>query len=228
MRQISILLLGAMMLVAVFMCAAVAQVAGVGVATYLEIMPQSKGAVVVLLKTEAAASRKDDGCEGVQLLQEIGQDNRFVILESWKDQNAFEARGRAVHAQQFRDRLAAMVIAPPDERLLADLWQGAMLKTPSTDFIWAVTHVDVMPSYQDEAFGLLTRLGEGSAKERGGLRFAVARQAGRPNHFTLSEVWADRISFEAHQADAKTIQFRDRLGPMLGALYDQRLYRAVE
>jgi len=62
-----------------------------------------------------------------------------------------------------------------------------------------------------------------SAKEPGNMRFVVAQQTGRPNHFTVSEIWAD-----AHRAAAQTRHFRDMLGPMLGALYDQRIYRAVE
>jgi len=60
------------------------------------------------------------------------------------------------------------------------------------------------------------------------VRFVVAQQTGRPNYFTVSEIWADRTSFDAHQAAAQTRHFRDGLGPMLGALYDQRIYRAVE
>jgi quinol monooxygenase YgiN len=91
-----------------------------------------------------------------------------------------------------------------------------------------VTHVDVMPPYKYDASGMLKELGEGSAKEPGNLRFVVAQQTGRPNHFTVSEIWADRTSFDAHQAAAQTRHFRDGLGPMLGALYDQRIYRAVE
>ena len=75
---------------------------------------------------------------------------------------------------------------------------------------------------------MLKELGEGGPKEPGNLRFVVAQQTGRQNHFTVSEIWADRTSFDAHLAAAQTRHFRDRLGPMLGALYDQRIYRAVE
>ena len=100
MRPIFVLLLGVMMLAAGFVRAAVAQDAAVCVATYIEVMPQSMEAAVTSLKTEAAASRKDDGCQDVQVLREIGRDNRFVVLESWKDQSAFEAHGKAPHAQQ--------------------------------------------------------------------------------------------------------------------------------
>jgi quinol monooxygenase YgiN len=161
MRPVFVLFLGVMMLAAGFVRAAVAQDAAVGVATYIEVMPQSMAAAVTSLRTEAAASRKDDGCQDVQVLREIGRDNRFVVLESWKDQSAFEAHNKAPHAQQFRDRLGAIETAPPDERILAGFWQSPTPKTPSAHSVWVVTHVDVMPPYKDDASGMLKELGEG-------------------------------------------------------------------
>jgi hypothetical protein len=72
-----------MMLAAGFVRAAVAQDAAVGVATYIEVMPQSMEAAVTSLKTEAAASRKDDGCQDVQVLREIGRDKPSIELGAW-------------------------------------------------------------------------------------------------------------------------------------------------
>lgn len=93
---------------------------------------------------------------------------------------------------------------------------------------WVVTHVDVMPSYADEVSGMLKAQGEESIKEPGYLLFTVTQQAGRPNHFTVEEGWASRLAFDAHEATAPTRQFRDKISPMLGALYDQRLYQGLE
>jgi len=76
MRPVFLLLLGVMMLAAGFVRAAVAQDAAVGVATYIEVMPQSMAAAVTSLRTEAAASRKDDGCQGVQVLREMRRRRR--------------------------------------------------------------------------------------------------------------------------------------------------------
>jgi quinol monooxygenase YgiN len=44
----------------------------------------------------------------------------------------------------------------------------------------------------------------------------------------LIEVWASRSAFEMHEAAKATRDFRARLAPMIGALYDSRLYEAVE
>ena len=39
--------------------------------------------------------------------------------------------------------------------------------------------------------------------------------------------WKDQASDDAHEIAAHTKQFRDALGPLTGALYDQRWYTAL-
>jgi hypothetical protein len=39
------------------------------------------------------------------------------------------------------------------------------------------------------------------------------------------EVWTDRNAFEKRSTAGPQKAFRDKLGPMLGALYDERLYQ---
>jgi quinol monooxygenase YgiN len=90
-----------------------------------------------------------------------------------------------------------------------------------------VTHVDVVPPRKDDAVGLLKTLGDASRKDDGNLRYEVVQQTNRPNHFTVIEIWKSRKAFDAHNAAAHVREFRDRLQPMSGSLYDERLYRAV-
>ena len=66
-----------------------------------------------------------------------------------------------------------------------------------------------------------------SRKDAGNKRFEALQQANRPNHFTVVEAWADRKAYESHVLADHTRQFRDKLGPMSGALYDERLFKAV-
>jgi len=40
-------------------------------------------------------------------------------------------------------------------------------------------------------------------------------------------VWKSRAALEAHEGAAHRARFRDTLAPMLGALYDERLYRPL-
>ena len=44
----------------------------------------------------------------------------------------------------------------------------------------------------------------------------------------MIEVWKDARAVEAHSMAPATRRFRDALGPMSGALYDERMFKAVE
>ena len=90
-----------------------------------------------------------------------------------------------------------------------------------------VTHVDVPPQRKDETEVLLKGLAEKSPKDEGNLRYEVFQQTASRNHFTIFAVWKDRKAFDAHEMQAHTRQFREALGPMLGAPYDERLYEAL-
>jgi quinol monooxygenase YgiN len=41
------------------------------------------------------------------------------------------------------------------------------------------------------------------------------------------EAWANRGSCDDHQMQKETREFRMKLGPMTGALYDERLYKVL-
>ena len=56
----------------------------------------------------------------------------------------------------------------------------------------------------------------------------MLEQANRLNHFNLNEVWTNRAAYEAHITSAGTKDFREKVGPALGALYDARIYQAIE
>jgi len=49
----------------------------------------------------------------------------------------------------------------------------------------------------------------------------------RTNHFEVVEVWRDQKSDNAHELAAHTKEFRVKLAPVIGALYDQRWYKAL-
>jgi quinol monooxygenase YgiN len=60
------------------------------------------------------------------------------------------------------------------------------------------------------------------------LGFDVWQQTNRLNHFTVVETWSTMRSFTAHGSTAQTRDFRARIAPMMGALYDERWYRALD
>jgi quinol monooxygenase YgiN len=54
------------------------------------------------------------------------------------------------------------------------------------------------------------------------------QQPNRLNHFTVVDTWKDQPALDAHDVAAGTLAFREKLGPMLGALYDDRRYKSLE
>ena len=197
------------------------------VATYVELAPTAVNEGGALLKRYRDASRKDAGNLRTELVQEAGRATRFAILSIWADQKAFEAHAKAVQTGQLRDQLKGLQAAPPDERLHGGMSVGARDALRAGTVV-VVTHVDVPGAFKDATVPLLHQLSEASRKEAGNLRFEVQQQGNRPNHFTVVESWADQKAYDAHVMAGHTRQFRDKLGPMTGALYDERLYRAFE
>lgn len=49
----------------------------------------------------------------------------------------------------------------------------------------------------------------------------------RANYFTVAEEWASKKALDAHSVAAHTRAFRERLSPMVGALYDERIYNEL-
>ena len=93
--------------------------------------------------------------------------------------------------------------------------------------IYVLTHVDVFPAGKEQAAALIKQQVEDSHKDGGSLRFDAVIQDNRPNHFHLIEAWANRGAREAHALTDHTRQYRAKLVPLEGALYDERLYEAV-
>ena len=91
-----------------------------------------------------------------------------------------------------------------------------------------MSHLDVAPPLFAQLVPNLRPYVEGSRKDRGALRFDILQAvAPRQNHLTVLEAWGGATNLDAHKTALHTRTFRDRLHPLLGALYDERMYRAV-
>jgi quinol monooxygenase YgiN len=86
----------------------------------------------------------------------------------------------------------------------------------------------VPPPRKDECIAALDPLADANRKGDGNMRFEVVQQTNRPNHFTVIEAGKDHKAYDARGSAGSQRSFRDKLGPMLGALYDERIYRAVD
>mgnify|MGYP002814603799 CR=1 FL=1 len=91
--------------------------------------------------------------------------------------------------------------------------------------LYVVTHVDTFGGAQAaEAAKMLQQFAVDSRKDAGSVRFELLREPSRLNHFTIVEVWRNRQDFEAHLAAAHSRSFREKLQPILGSPFDERLH----
>jgi quinol monooxygenase YgiN len=229
MRGTLALLLGIALMPAAFTPGAHAEGAATPIhaVTYIEVAAASPKNAIALLKQYRDASRNESGNMRAEVAQEIGRANRFVVVEIWKDQGALDAHGKSPGTTAFRDKLKPIQNAPYDERVHNAFNVGPNDATAKRAIV-VVSHVDVPPPKKDDVIAALNPLADASRKSPGNLRFEVVQQTSRPNHFTVIEVWKDQKSYDAARGDGVQRQFREKLGPMLGALYDERLYRPVE
>jgi quinol monooxygenase YgiN len=199
------------------------------VVTYIEVVPSAptQGGAVELLKAVAAASRKEAGNERYDVLQRLGRENQFVILEAWTDLKAAEAHAAGGALKQFKDKLKPLQVSFYDERPSNGIAVAPAGAPVDKDAVYAVTHVDVAPPSKDDCIVLLKKLADDTRKEPNAVRFEAWQQNNRANHFTVMEIWKNRAAIDSHVAAAGTKEFREKLGPMSGALYDERLYRSL-
>ena len=193
--------------------------------TYVEVGPVLAKVGAGALHAYRDAARKD--ATSLDVLQRIDRPNQFVILGAWADQKAFETHSAGDAAKKLNEKLATMLAAPTDTRQQMVTGRSAPAKGLVRIHWLAVTHVDVIPPEKDNGANALEQLADGSRRHAGNLQFDVWRQTNRPNHFTVVESWANRGAFDVHEMQKETREFRMKLGPMSGALYDERLYKVL-
>lgn len=194
--------------------------------TYFDVAPAASRKTGALLRQFAAATRKEDGNVEFLALHEIARPGRYALVEAWKDKAALDAHGAAM--MTLGDKLQASFASPFDARQFWGLSvAGPIAGADLGNAVYVLTHVDVFPGGKDEVAAMVKQLAEDSRKDSGALRFDALVWDGHPNHFHLIEAWAGRAAREAHALAEHTRQFRAKLVPFEGALYDERLYEAV-
>jgi quinol monooxygenase YgiN len=196
-------------------------------ATYVEVMPNTVAPGIALLKQYRDASSKEDGNLRAETLAEIDRPNRLVVLEAWRDKAAFGAHGLSSATLKFRDKLRPIADAPYDERINNALYVAQGKNEGRSGAIYVLTHVDVIPAGKDDCMAALKAMSVDTASDAGNIRYEVLQQANRGNHFTVIEAWTNRKALDAHAMAAHTRAFREKLSPIAGALYDERIYKAL-
>jgi quinol monooxygenase YgiN len=93
--------------------------------------------------------------------------------------------------------------------------------------VYVVTHIDLTPNNTPAGVAVIKQFVAATLKEKSCTRFEILQQAGRPNHLTLVAVWKDQKSFDAHDGAPWTKQFREKIQPLIGSPWDERLHALV-
>ena len=194
--------------------------------TYIEVAPSATFESAELLRAYAASSSEAPGNQLLHVLQRIGRANHFILLEVWGSAEAQISHVESDYAAQFHTALEPLLLSPPDTRLHNDLFT-AVATNVGPDGMFVVTHVDVLPPYTDTAVGLLSALVSSGRSAAGNARFDVWTIIGQRNHMTVIEAWENSNYRDQHATSSYTRAFRTSLSPLNGALYDERLYRAL-
>jgi len=103
--------------------------------------------------------------------------------------------------------------------------QGPVNPSP----LYVVTFIDLMPPGTEAGTAAIKQYVLDTRKDAGIERCeAIAQIAGRANHLAVIEVWKDAEAFEKHETATHTLDYRAKLGPLIGAPFDQREHFLVE
>lgn len=198
------------------------------IVTYFEVAPSAAAQSGGIARQFVEASRKEAGNNEFDIFEEVDRPSRFAILEAWRDKQAADGHNSGPAVTAFRDKLKPLLIGGFGVRPHGELSVAAPAKAqPPRDALYILTHVDVFPTFKDQAVELVKAQAVSARKDGGNARYDVLQWDGHPNHFTLVEVWRDRKAFDASIVTPQNKEFRDKLTPLEGALYDERLYRTV-
>ncbi len=227
MRLFFQLAIGAVIAAALQVQFAHAQTNAAYVVTYVEVVPTAVAPAIALLKKYHDASVHQDGNLREEVLQEFERPNRFAIVEAWRDKAAFDSHSQSLATSEFREKFKVNQAAPYDERINTALYVAQGKNESQSGALYVVTHVDVIPPGKDDCMAALKAMSSDTAADPGNISYEVLQQANRGNHFSVLEAWTNRKAIDGHATAAHTREFRAKLTPIAGALYDERIYRAL-
>ena len=194
------------------------------VVVYIELFPGSEPSGERLLD-QLASRALAAGALRFDVDQEVQRSNFYVLIETWKNQAAYQAFKGSATTQALLAQLDPFLIAPPDERDGTLIESGKSAEAPArAGEIEVVTHIDVIPTFLDQAKPLILQFVSDSANDPGVREFLLVSWDDITNHFQLIERYDTRRSFDLHVSAQHSVSFRNALQPFIGAPYDERVY----
>jgi quinol monooxygenase YgiN len=196
--------------------------------TYVEVLPAATARASEAFRSYRDQSRREDGFVALELGEQIGRPGHFAIVETWRDQAAFDAHQKAASFTQLTSSLQEIRTSGYDQRPYKTLAVAAPRGAAARSAVTIVSHVDIGGGAQIDVPALLRKQAAASRAEAGSIRFDVLQHTARANHFTVVEIWADQQALDRHAAAAHTRQYRDAVQPVSGSPVDERVYKAIE
>jgi quinol monooxygenase YgiN len=194
------------------------------VVVYVELIPGSESSGERILD-QLAARAHASGALRFDVDQEVQRSNFFALIETWANQAAYDAFLKSAMTQALFTQLAQFQIAPLDERDGTLIEAGKLAAAPThAGEIEVVTHIDVIPTFLDQAKPLILEFVSDSANDPGVREFLLVSWDDITNHFQLIERYQTSHTFDLHVSAQHSVQFRNSLQPFIGAPYDERLY----
>jgi quinol monooxygenase YgiN len=195
---------------------------------YVEVTPAGVPQATKAFQTYRQAASKETGFVAFDMFEQIGRAGHFVLVETWRDQAAFDAHQTAASLTTLKDALQPIRVSGYDQRPYKTLTVMPARAAAGRNAVIVVSHVDIGGGGQVDVPAMLRTLADASRAEPGNLRFDVTQHTMRANHFTVVEVWADQQALDRHAAAAHTKQYRDEVQPVSGSPLDERAYRRIE
>lgn len=200
----------------------------VQVVTYIDVSPSATPTALAALRQYRNASRNEPAYVALDIYQEIGATNRFLLLETWREQPDFDAHTRSANTAQFAAALKPIAYGPIDVRVHRNFSIAPRTAGAANPTILVMTHLDVGPPRFAMLQAALTPFVDASRRENGVSRFDLLQGVvPRTNHLTLIEAWSNEQTLDAHRRSAHSQKFREDFTPLAGSLHDDRIYRVV-
>jgi quinol monooxygenase YgiN len=194
------------------------------VVVYIELAPGSEASGERILD-QLATVAFTAGARRFDVDKEVQRSNFYVLIERWGNQATYEAFLTSSTTQALFTQLAKLQIAPPDERDGTLIQAGKATIAPAHGGeIEVVTHIDVIPTFLDQAKPLILQFVADSARDPGVKEFLLVSWDDITNHFQLIERYDTNRDFDLHVSAQHSVNFRTALQPFIGAPYDERLY----
>jgi quinol monooxygenase YgiN len=198
------------------------------VVAYVDVLARAAPRAAAALRQYRGASRGEPGALSIDVYWQIGRASGFALVEAWRDGAAYETHLKSAAIERLHRDLNPLQLAPPDVRVQSAYSLGPAM-AEGKNAMTLLVHVDVIPTFLKDYEQIAKNYLEGTRGESGLLGLSVLQTLPpHTNHLTVIERWVDAAALEAHQRAATARAYREALNPMLGALYDERIYRTMD